>query len=127
MEGILFLDDRQVELLTNITKWLSEHFFLPKNRFDEDYLENYMVMIIDNDKPMYDRLYQGKTPVTTELYRLVIEIIEKDTYTKREDRKIIEIAFNNWLSVITDRTFEEIFASTIDYANDKRKEYKEKL
>ena len=127
MEGILFLDDRQIELLTNITKWLSEHFFLPENRFDADYLENYMVMIIDNDEPMYNRLYQGKTPVTPELYRLVIEIIEKDTYTKREDRKIIEIAFNNWLSAITDRTFEEIFASTIDYANDKRKEYKEKL
>lgn len=123
--GFIVFTQEQIELLTAITKWLSEHFFLPENKFDADYLEDYMITIIDNDEPMYDRLYKGKTPVTAELYKLVIDVIEKDTYADRSERKVVEIAFNNWLSAITDRTFEEIFASTIDYANETRKQNKE--
>lgn len=111
MSKIRFLDKEETKVLLQVKQWLDDHFFIPENKFDEEYFEKYMRAIIDNTKEMYDAVYfmESVIPSTVLIYNYVLDIITCDAQVSKRDREVVELTFTTWLASMTDRTFEEIF------------------
>lgn len=116
MSEIRILDKEESKVFVQVREWLNNHFFIPENKFDEEYFEKYMRMIIDNTEEMYEILYTctNTRPVTVLIYNYVLDIIIADAKVDKEDREIVEIAFTTWLVNMTDKTFEKIFEWMIE-------------
>lgn len=111
MSKFRFLDKEETKVLLQVTEWLDNHFFSPENKFDEEYFEKYMRVIIDNTREMYEAVYicVNTKPVTVMIYDYVLDIIITDARVAKEAREIVEIAFTAWLTNMTDKPFEKIF------------------
>lgn len=116
MSKFRFLDKEETKVLLQVTEWLNNHFFIPENKFDEEYFEKYMRTIIDNTKEMYEAVYTcvDTRPVTVLIYNYVLDIITIDAEVDKKNREIVEIAFTTWLVNMTDKTFEKIFEWMIE-------------
>lgn len=126
MSGIRILDNEETKVLLQVTQWLNDRFFIPENKFDEEYFERYMRTIIDNTEEMYETVYTcvNTRPVTVLIYNYVLDIIIANAKVDKKDREIVEVAFTTWLVNMTNKTFEEIFEWLINecYGNRKGEE-----
>lgn len=111
MSKFRFLDKEETKVFLQVTEWLDNHFFSPENKFDEEYFEKYMRLIISNTREMYEAvyIYVNTKPVTVMIYDYVLDIIITDARVAKEAREIVEIAFTAWLTNMTDKPFEKIF------------------
>jgi hypothetical protein len=116
MSKFRFLDEKETKVLLQVTEWLDNHFFSQKNKFDEKHFEEYMRVIIDNTREMYEAVYicVNTKPVTVMIYDYVLDIIITDARVDKEAREIVEIAFTTWLINMTDKPFEKIFGWMIE-------------
>ena len=116
MSKFRFLNEEETKVLLQVTEWLDNHFFSQKNKFDEKYFEEYMRVIINNTREMYEAVYicVNTKPVTVMIYDYVLDIIITDARVDKEAREIVEIAFTTWLINMTDKPFEKIFGWMIE-------------
>lgn len=116
MSKFRYLNEEETKVLLQVTEWLDNHFFNSKNKFDEKHFEEYMRVIIDNTREMYEAVYicVNTKPVTVMIYDYVLDIIITDARVDKEAREIVEIAFTTWLINMTDKPFEKIFGWMIE-------------
>lgn len=116
MSEIRILDKEESKVFVQVREWLNNHFFIPENKFDEEYFEKYMRMIIDNTKEMYEAVYicVNTRPVTVLIYNYVLNIITYDAQVSKENIEVVEIAFTTWLVNMTNKPFEKIFEWMIE-------------